>query len=207
MKTISLATALFLLAVLFAARAQHKPKIEGPFPARDGETCVVCNGKLSKEDSAFLIDGQRVGVMKEMEEEFLQNPLQYVSKLRPESSTVHTRQSNLQPAGYLWLGIFVLAGLVFGGACAHMAVMKGQSPWQWFLLGFCFSAPATVALALKPNAGGKAPEGMDKVAATHSPVVCPGCGNTNHPAASACSRCGAKLTPMVPSEAGGSGAA
>jgi len=190
---ISLAGALLLTSIPQAAQPQPGPRVEGPFPARDGEICVVCNGNLSPADAAYFIDGQRVGVMKDMQEDLLREPLRYVSRLRPENATAHARQTP-QPAGYILVGLFVLSGLVLGGACAHMAVTKGYPPWTWFLLGFCFSAPAAVALAFRPPAARPAPSSL-------TPVPCPACGRTNHPRASACLRCGAALTPAAAPEA------
>ena len=190
------------LAILALASALwSKPKIEGPFPAKEGETCVVCNTRLSPEDSAFLVDGQRIAVMKAMEADFLQNPLEYVAKYRPEGLIATGRSATVQPAttgAYFWIGLFAVVGLMFGGACAHMAVVKGQPPWQWFLLGFAFSVPATLALARRP---GVVPlDGLDKVPQTRQSTACLRCGSSNHPSAVICIGCGERLEPSAPSE-------
>jgi hypothetical protein len=199
--SLGLAALLWLLAA--AAPAQNKPHIVGPMPAQDGETCVVCNSRLSKDDLAYIIDGQRVGVMRAMEADLLANPLEYVTKFRPEGMIFSNQQSSRESGAWFWAGLLVLAGLMFGGACAHMAVEKGLSAWRWFLMGFLFSAPATLVIAMKTPAEGRPdmPEGLAKVPRTHCPAPCPGCGASNHPSAAACASCGAALTPAVTSEA------
>ncbi len=177
-------------------------KVEGPFKAKKGETCVVCNTPVGEEDDAYLVDGQRVAVMSAMREEFLRNPLQYVTRLRPEGMVFSSRQPETLPGSYLWAGVFVLIGLMFGGACAHMAMVKGLSSWQWFFLGFFLSVPACLALAGKAAAedAPKAPAGLGKIPSTRSSIPCAGCGEANHPASSKCGRCGAALHPAAPSE-------
>ncbi len=183
------------------APAQNKPRIVGPMPAEDGETCVVCNSRVSKDDLAYVIDGQRVAVMRAMEADLLANPLEYVTKFRPEGMIFSNQQSTRESGAFFWAGVLVLAGLMFGGACAHMAVEKGFSAWRWFVMGFLFSAPATLALALKtPVAGRTVPSGLAKLAKTHGPKPCHACKAPNHPSASRCASCGSALDPTVTSE-------
>jgi len=189
---------LWLIVLSALSYAQSRPKIEGPFQAKDGETCIVCNSKLDSTDLAFVVDGQRVGIARGMEDEFLSNPLKYLTALRPEGQFSGRSTGSMRNV-YFWGGVFVLAGLLFGGACAHMALAKGRSGWRWFFLGFFFSAPACLALAVKEN-GPAVPTGLSKIPATRDPVACPGCGAANHPAAAKCSDCGATLEPSAPSE-------
>jgi hypothetical protein len=139
-----------LLGLMAIAPPTAEAKIDGPFQAKDGERCVVCNSKLTRKDRAYLVDGRRFAVAKEMETEFLQNPLLYVAKFRPENTAVADTHPTTAFAGpYLWAGVFVLIGLMFGGACAQIALAKGLSKWVWFVLGFFFSLPAVLALAAR----------------------------------------------------------
>jgi hypothetical protein len=192
----------FVLAPVFNGLAAVK--IEGPMPARDGETCAVCNTPVTDKDVAYLVDGQRIAVMEAMQEEFLRNPLLYVTKFRPEGMVFSARQSGSLNSGYLWLGMYVLVGLLFGGACAHVAMSKGLPSWRWFFLGFFFSVPACLAVAGKKPAADapEVPDGLGKIPATRAPAACPECGAGNHPAAHRCLGCGAVLQPSVSSEVG-----
>ncbi|MEZ5404481.1 MAG: hypothetical protein R2729_32680 [Bryobacteraceae bacterium] len=201
---ISSAAILAALLVLVNALAlgQNKPRIMGPMPAKDGETCVVCNSRVSRHDLAYVIDGQRMAVMRAMEADLLANPLEYVTKFRPEGMIFSNQQSQRESGAYFWAGVLVLIGLIFGGACAHMAMGKGFSAWRWFALGFVFSVPAALVLAMKAPAPDSQPmpEGLAKMPLTHGPIGCTGCGAANHPSAAACSSCGGALEPSVTSE-------
>jgi hypothetical protein len=84
----------------------------------------------------------------------------------------------------------VLAGLLFGGLNAHMALGRGLAPGPWFALGLVFTAPASVALWRKPRMA-TAPAGMARIGDTRDPVPCPACGAPNHPAGRRCLSCGA----------------
>ena len=193
---------LFLLALIVPMAAQSMPDIQGPFKALNGETCVVCNHAVSDEDAAFLVDGQRVAVMAAMQEEFLRNPLEYVAKYRPEGMVFSARQAGDMTSTYFWLGSLLLAGLVFGAVCGHMAMLKGYSTWRWFFLGLFFSIPACLALANKPSSPNApdAPAGLARIPDTRPPAACPQCGASNHPSASQCSSCGGRVEPTAPSE-------
>lgn len=143
---------LTVLVCAWIAAGIAEAKIEGPFPARDGERCVVCNTPVTTTDVAYLVDGHRVAVMKAMEEEFLRNPLQYVTRIDTGSVDLTPQQSGAT-SGWVWLGLFAITGAMFGGVCASMAAVKGCSKWQWFVLGFWFSVVALAVLARKPPAG------------------------------------------------------
>jgi hypothetical protein len=107
--------------------------------------------------------------------------------------------------GWLWLGLYVTAGLVAGAACAYLAVGRALRPLPWFLAGLAGNVVALAILATRPAGDRRAlpegvPPGLVKVATTHAPAACPVCGATNHPAAAACSACGAALSPTVQAE-------
>jgi len=96
---------------------------------------------------------------------------------------------------YFLVGLWVLAGLLFGGLCAQKAVTKGLRPVGWFFAGLFLLAPAYAVLVL--CACGPGAQGREH---TRAPLACEACGHLNHPAAEACSGCGAQLAPGTPSE-------
>ena len=152
----------WLMIIVLVLPAVADVTILGPFAARDGERCVVCNTRVTNEDSAFLVDGKRVAVMKGMEAQFLADPVRYVTSLHPGGPVDVTRPEQSAPRGYLWVGVFLMMELMFGAACAHLASVKGLSSWRWFLAGFLFSAPAVMVLAMRPMPEA-APEGTPKI--------------------------------------------
>lgn len=194
--------AVFLASVLVPLPAAER--LSEPMPARNGETCLVCNQAVGETDVAYLAGGQRVAMhaTDQCEGEFLKRPAEYMAKLRP-NDILFSHVANLGVSGvWLWPGLYVLAGLVSGSLCAHKAVQKGRPPLRWFLAGFVFSVAAYVAVCLAaPTAKSAAvPAGFRKVPLTRDPVPCAACGRQNHPAAERCADCGAALVPLVQSE-------
>jgi hypothetical protein len=67
-----------------------------------------------------------------------------------------------------------------------------------------FHVFAYIALLVLPRGAGEAPagvpKGLKKIAATHQPVACPGCGELNHPSATKCVGCGGTLVARISSE-------
>ena len=167
-------------------------------PARPGETCIVCDQAVGESGAAYLYRGQRVAVCAADEERFLAEPAAYAARLRPNNIVM-----NPEPAGdgswWLWAGLFVLQGLLFGALAAQAAAQKGRSAAGHFAAGFLFSLPGYLYAAARP-AGRGAPgigPGKWKAQATWDPAPCPQCGHPNHPAADRCLGCGAALSPRV----------
>lgn len=106
---------------------------------------------------------------------------------------------------WFWVGLYVLAGLVFGALGAHRALQTGNRALAWFSVGFVFTLPGYLCLLTRPkkamDSPAGVPGGLGKIAATATPEPCPGCGEMNHPAATQCAGCGGKLTPRFVSEA------
>jgi hypothetical protein len=173
-------------------------------PARDGETCHICNGKVGKGDAAYLASGQRVALHAAdcCEGKFLKDSQVHTASLRPNSIQAVAVAGVGLASRWMWFGIYVLAGLVFGGFTAHLAVRKGYSPAGWFLRGFVLLGGAYLYLCRKPARPGasSAPVGLAKVPLTSQPVACPACGEPNHPSASQCLACGGRMLPRVASE-------
>ncbi len=111
----------FVSTMIFAGllAGQQLPRLSDPMPAKDGETCVVCNTRVSEDDVAYLVDGQRVAVMKAMEKEFLDDPVAYVAKFRPEGMLYTVRRAGEDWSWHLWLGVIALLGVILIGAWMH----------------------------------------------------------------------------------------
>ena len=127
---------------------------------------------------------------------------------RPSGALFSEQGPSSQPLSPVWLmlGVYVLAGLIFAGACAQAAVHKALSPIPWFFAGFFMNAVGY--LILLTRAAGDAgqfpagiPRGLRKVPCTHYSAECPHCGYCNHPSGDACLGCGGQTIPAFESEA------
>jgi hypothetical protein len=105
---------------------------------------------------------------------------------------------------WLWVGLYVLAGTLVGGFCAHLAISRGLSPLRWFLGGLLLNVLALGLLAGRRGDTSGLPEGVPpglrKVPGTYAPGRCPACGAEHHPSAAVCGACAAPLRPRVRSE-------
>lgn len=105
-------------AVLFA----QAPRLSGPMPARDGETCVVCQGRCTPEDLAYLVDGQRFALMRAMESDFLRDPSRHVAPYRPATMQFHADGArSASPAAFV-IGLCVLLALLLAALYVHRAL-------------------------------------------------------------------------------------
>ena len=109
-------------------------------------------------------------------------------------------------SGWMWFGVYVLAGLVCGAIAAYVALGKGLAPLPSLVAGLLLNVVALALVAARPrgdvsNLPEGVPDGLRKVPATYTPLPCPKCGHENHPSARACARCGAALAPQLESEA------
>ena len=79
------------------SQKQDTPKQDTPFsptvPVQEGDRCIVCGTPLSPGDKVYLVEGQRVGVMTEMEAE---GPL--LTEMEPRSATSGPTSRVLSPA-------------------------------------------------------------------------------------------------------------
>ena len=108
--------------------------------------------------------------------------------------------------GWFFLGLYVLVGLIFAGACAQQAVHKALSPIPWFFAGLLLNAVAYLVLLTRPPGDARQfpagiPPGLHKVPETYEHVPCPCCGAYSHPTALRCPACGASMEPKLESEA------
>lgn len=194
------------------ASKQDAAKKDSPFstavPVKEGDRCIICGTPLQPHDKVYLVEGQRVGVMSQMEPTLLSDPWAYLARLKPRGGlfggeTVREgRVSNV----YLLAGLYLTVGLAFAAICAHRALNVGGRPVPWFFAGLAFNAFGYLALLMrsKGEADGApaapAHRGVVKIPATAEPAACPTCGGLNHPSATECSSCGAALTPEAVSE-------
>jgi hypothetical protein len=190
-----------LLVLAGATLAATGPKLTGPVPSNEGETCAVCGGRVTARDCAYLVDGQRFTVMKAMESDFLADPLSYIAKFRPANLLFGSDSQTRLSGVCLVAGLYLLFGIFCAGLCAQMAITKGYAAWPWMIAGLALTAGAYMYLATRPaTARAVAITGLRRAPSTRAPLPCPGCGGSNHPAARACLRCGAALEPAAPSE-------
>lgn len=198
-RTTSLALPVFLSLLAGAGE-----RLSERLAAREGDTCLVCNRKVGKGDSAYLANGQKVALHAAAgcEAKFLREPRLYTASLRPSSIQAAGLAAVGLPSRWMWFGVYVLAGLICGGLSAHLAVRTGFSPAGWFLLGFLLLAgPCLYLRRRSPRPGTRCPPpGMAKPLTTLQPVACPACGAANHPSASRCLACGGRMEPQAPSE-------
>ena len=166
-----------ILMLALAAAICSGVEIKGPMPAEDGETCVVCYGRCTREDVAYMVDGQRFAIMKPLEEDFLQDPEQYIRAYKPNTMQFSGGPAQGMSDGYLLAGLLTLLGLIVAGFFAHQLILKRSNPAM-------------------------VPAGLAKIPSTKMPVACAACGGENHPSARECSFCGAKMTPADRSEVG-----
>jgi len=87
---------LVLAVLLGAAAAQSRSRVEGPFPARPGEICIICYGVLDSTGLAYLIDGRRYAVDASESGEFLQDPESHIRKFESHQAA-EQRQDLLAP--------------------------------------------------------------------------------------------------------------
>lgn len=204
----------WLLLVLVGVSAGFGVQEKQPAPYKEvkpkpGERCVVCDALLGPDDVTYIVRGRRVPLRRAMVDSFMKHQELFFSKLQPKGALV--QEDFNAPAGvalggisfgWFLVGLYVLAGLGFGGLCAYAAVSRGLNGSRYFFVGLFLNVFGYVYTLTRPAgaAASVVPGGLRKVPRTHAPVVCPECGSENHPAAEKCSGCGAKLQPVYRSE-------
>ncbi len=174
-----------------------------------GEQCLVCRKRIFDEDVVEIrYQGRTFHVGVPFFGDFKDDPERYFARLQARSALFDENAMRAPPMalGWLWLGLYVLTGLVFSAVCGYVAVSRSLSPIPWFFAGLLGNVAALVVLLFAPRGDpavwpGGIPGGLRKVPTTRAPVACPQCASTNHPAAGRCSACGADLAPTVQSEA------
>lgn len=138
------------------------------------------------------------------QEKFLSDPEVYARAIEPRSALFQAQDpSNPRyGTGFLYAGIVVVLGFVFGGLVSYIAVQKGHPGHYWFAAGFFLNVVGIAWIASKPSlAGALGSPGLTKIPQTHPPRSCGQCGAQHHPSARRCLRCGQSLEPSYESEA------
>lgn len=194
-----------LLAVLVFA-SDPQPQSRYPTVAAEvGEHCIVCGMPVSSSDIAIIVRGRRIPVMKDMAASVLKNPEIYFKSKQPRGALF---QEDFQAPpgavqasvslGWFLAGLYVLSALVFGALSGVAAVSKGLPPISGFWFGLGLSVFGYLYVLTRPSQATPldVPAGLVKVPVTQSPLACPQCGNTNHPAAASCAVCHVLLSPQ-----------
>lgn len=190
------------------AAGSREWKVVETSPGR-GEQCLVCRKTIGSDMNAVHMTwrGRSFAVGEPLLPEFQKSPELYLSRLQPKAALFAEPSSRPAALGstWLWFGIYVLAGLVFGAETAYLALSRGRLPLPWFAAGLFLNVIALLIVLLLPrrqefDAPAGIPVGLAKVPSTHAPVACVHCGSPNHPSASACSACGQELTPSFQAE-------
>ncbi len=173
---------------------------------KPGEICVYCNHSVSDHDAVFLVRGHRLPIhLREIQADLDAQLTRLVSGLEPRSALFQASEGHPAPSRF-WLlaGGYVLMALLFAALSSQRALTKGYSPSLWLSLGLFFLVFAYAVLLVLPRRRVEAPagipKGLRKIAATHQPLPCPGCGESNHPSAAKCAGCGGTLVPRISSE-------
>jgi hypothetical protein len=187
-----------------SASSENERSFSKTVPVEKGDRCIICNTPLQASDKVYLIEGQRVGVMKSMEAQFFSNPWGYIRRLRPGGGLFggETAPRSAVSNGWMYVGVYVLLGLVFGALAAHRALDAGQRAVPWFFAGLFLNLFAYLALLVRGTNQESANHygGAVKIPATVEPVLCSECDALNHPSATKCSKCGGSLEPLMTSE-------
>ncbi len=168
---------------------------------RDGERCLVSGILLDENGVAFIYRGRRVALHRDAIGVFTDDPTRYFSKLQPRGALFQEDETWSLGLGWLFIGVWMTLGLACGATASHLALRKGRSPGFWFAAGVATNLVALATLLTRPASGTPAlPLRLAKIPNTSRPIPCPECQAENHPAAKACSSCGASLSPVIESE-------
>ncbi|MHC5062560.1 MAG: hypothetical protein ACYTG5_01140 [Planctomycetota bacterium] len=173
--------------------------------AGEGEECIVCGEFIRGGEVVELrMRGRTFYVVDALLEQFLEDPDKYFAKLQARSALFDEVGTDVSLGSWpFWIGIYCLIGLLFSAICGYLAVTAGMPAVPWFFAGLIGNVAALFVLMAAKNRqeATAAPPGLAKVPNTASPLSCPQCASLNHPHASACSGCGAELSPATASEA------
>jgi hypothetical protein len=194
----------------FSLSGETLPQSRYPIvTAKAGEICIVCGMPVSSGDIAIILKGRRMPVMKDMAETVLRNPEIYFRDKQAKGALFQEEFQGPPGAvssgvslGWFLAGLYVLSALIFGGLSGSAAVARGLPPISSFFLGLGLSMFGYLYVLTRPSdetRRGFSTSGL-KVSPTQSPLTCPQCGNTNHPAAVSCASCHVSLSPQGQSD-------
>lgn len=200
------ARAVFVLCLWpIAASSVEDPKPLPPdmTPLPSTFLCPVDGEPVQDGRHGVLWQGRRYYMDREAcQEMFMEDPESFARKIEPRAALFSPSIPNRASYGpaVLYLAIWVVIGLVSGGATSYVAVQKGLSGRNWFLVGFVLNV---IGIGLVLRCRGRemlfGTRGLCKTPQTYEPVPC-SCGKSNHPSATECSGCGRKLLPSTESD-------
>ena len=201
---------LWLLFPVLVFASEPQPESRYPTVAAEvGELCIVCGRPVSGSDVAIILKGRRMPVMKDMAASVLKNPEIYF-KSKQAKGALFQEDFQAPPGavqagvslGWFLAGLYVLSALVFGGLSGVAAVSKGLPPISGFWFGLGLNVFGYLYVLTRPSqaVAHGVPAGLMKAPVTQSPLACPQCGNTNHPAAASCALCHVSLSPQGQSD-------
>jgi ribosomal protein L37E len=178
--------------------------------ADDG--CIVCDGPAGADAIRETWKGRTVTICRacgaeawRADRDALFAKLQARGVLFDEQ-TDERRGDRAMASGWMWFGIWALAGVVCAAAASYVALTKGIAPLPWMLAALAFNVVPLALVVLKPAADLSrlpqgVPSGLAKIATTRASVACVKCGAANHPTATRCAACGTPLAASGESEA------
>jgi len=209
-RTVAVFLAIAVLAgAVFAAPVVEDQWEEVERKPGEGEVCIVCDMPIATDETAVRIrhKGRTVHVNEKLLDEWRADPGRYFSKVQARSTLFDEESVVAQDVERVWwtVGVYAVAGLIIGAACAYVAVHRGRCAKWWFIWGLIANVVALAALfALERKEIIDAPEGVPrglrKVPKTRRPKPCPSCGSANHPSATSCLACGAAVEASVDAE-------
>lgn len=200
------ARAFFILCLWpMAAGSIDDPKPLPPdrTPLPSAFHCPVDGESVQDRSHGVLWHGRRYYMDREAcQAMFMKDPERFVRKIEPRAALFSPSAPDRPSYGpaVLYLAIWVVIGLLSGGATSYVAVQKGLSGRNWFLIGFVLNV---IGIGLVLRCRGRemlfGTRGLCKTPQTYEPVPC-SCGKSNHPSATECTGCGRKLQPSTESD-------
>ena len=164
------------------------------------DACIVCDGPAGPDAIQESWKGRTVAVCRKCGEAAWLADRDVLFAKRQARGGLFDEQTDEHSlaGGWMWFGLWALAGVVCAAATTYLALTKGIEPLPWLLAALAFNVVPLVLIVLKPAADLSSlpqgvPAGLAKIATTLAPIACPECGAANHPTATRCLNCGSPL--------------